>query len=96
VRGWSWFLAEEKGRVKGRWCGTENGELRLELGERKKSFWMMGEGGSRLGVKEIELGFLFFFKIAPHLFFCVLKAIIYRQNIVWSPNFVPRVFVCKF
>jgi hypothetical protein len=60
-------LAEEKGR----WCGTENGELRLELGERKKSFWMMGGGGG-LGVKEIELGFLFFFsKLPPTFFLCV-------------------------
>jgi hypothetical protein len=80
--------------VKGRWCGTENGELRLELGERKKSFWMMGGG---LGVKEIELGFLFFFQNCPPLFLCVLKATICRQNIVWSPNFVPRLLLfCKF
>ena len=45
MRGWSWFLAKEKGRVKGRWCGTENGELRLELGERKKKLLDDGGGG---------------------------------------------------
>ena len=41
-------------------------------------------------MKEIELGFLFFKKNCPPPFLCVLKATICRQNIVWSPNFVPR------
>ena len=81
--------------MKGRWCGTENGELRLELGERKKSFWMMGGGGAWCERDRIRVSF--FFQNCPPPFLCVLKATICRQNIVWSPNFVPRLLLfCKF
>ena len=41
---------------------------------------------------------MFFLLKLPLTFLCVLKAIIYRQNIVWSPNLVPQLlfFFCKF
>jgi len=56
--------------VKGRWCGTENGELRLELGERKKSFWMMGGGPAWCERDRIRVSF-FFSKLPPTFFVCV-------------------------
>jgi hypothetical protein len=55
------------------------------------------KGCGRRKENEIELGFLFFFQNCPPPFLCVLKATICRQNIVWSPNFVPRLLLfCKF
>ena len=61
-------------------------------------------GATSLGWEK-KIRFRFFFLCAlkfakfPLLFLCVLKATIYMQNIVWSPNLIPQLvffFFCKF